>query len=284
MDRIIVGVDGSDGAADALAWAVAEAEVRGWTTRAIMAWGWVDQHRTLLGETFDPGYSESDAQATLHGYLERAVGAQRAAGVEGLVVAELPAPALLDASRDAALLVVGARGLGGFRGLLLGSVSQRCLHHAHCPVAVLRSERRAHQRTGHVVVGVDGSDGSAAALRWAIDEAVARGATLEAVHAWQAPVVDGYPLAAMGDPGAFEATAHEELDAALADVDQRGTAVQRSVVRGSGAAALVEASTRADLVVVGAHGRWHVHGTVVGSVSQQVAIHADAAVVVVRTR
>lgn len=284
MEKIIVGVDGSQGSAHAVAWAAAEAAVRGWGVRAIMAWGWVDQRRTLLGETFDPGFSEDAARETLAGYLDSAVGHAAAQRIERLVVAELPARALIDASRGAALLVVGARGLGGFGGLLLGSVSQRCLHGAHCPVAVLRSDAPPHARHDRVVVGVDGSPGAAAALRWAVDEAVARSAVLEAVHAWQAPAMGGYPLTALSDPAAYEQAASEVLQEALAGVDTSRLArpPQSSLVEGSAAGALVDSSERADLVVVGAHGHSRLHGAVAGSVSQQVAVHATSAVVVVR--
>ncbi|MGK2950729.1 MAG: universal stress protein [Acidimicrobiales bacterium] len=284
MEKIIVGVDGSEGSAHALSWAVAEAAVRGWGVRAIMAWGWVDQRRTLLGETFDPGFSEDAARDTLADYLDSAVGQEAARGIERIVVAELPARALIDASKGAALLVVGARGLGGFGGLLLGSVSQRCLHGAHCPVAVLRSEAQPHIRHERVVVGVDGSPGATAALRWAVDEAAARSAVLETLHAWQPPFMGGYPLTALSDPAVYEQAAGEVLQEALAGVDTSGLArpPQPSLVQGSAAGSLVDSSERADLVVVGAHGRSRLHGTLVGSVSQQVAVHATSAVVVVR--
>lgn len=284
MDRIIVGVDGSEASREALVWAVAEAAVHRWGVRAMMAWGWVDQHRTVLGETFDPGYSQDDAQSTLRGYIEAAVGPEAAGAVEGVVVAELPARTLIDASRSAAMLVVGARGLGGFRGLLLGSVSQRCLHHAHCPVAVLRPGDRPHQVTNRVAVGVDASPGAQSALQWALREADARRSTLEVVHAWHPPLMGGYPITALSDPAAYQQAAEEEVRAALAPVDAATLThpLEQSIVEGSPGAALIDAGQRADLVVVGAHGGGSLHGAVLGSVSQQVAAHAGSAVVVVR--
>jgi nucleotide-binding universal stress UspA family protein len=283
MHKIIVGVDGSEASRQATSWALAEADVHGWGVRAVMAWGWVDQRRTALGETFDPGYSEEAASDTLAGYLEASVGS-RADEIERLVVAELPARALVEASRSAALLVVGARGLGGFGGLLLGSVSRRCLDNAACPVAVVRDGDQPHERTQRVVVGVDGSPGAQQALRWALDEAIARPATLEVVHAWQPPLMGGYPITALSDPAAYQLAAAEELRAALTSVGEAASApgVEQSLVQGSAAAALIDASARADLVVVGAHGRGALHGAILGSVSQQVAVHATSAVVVVR--
>jgi nucleotide-binding universal stress UspA family protein len=284
MDKIIVGVDGSEASLQALAWAADEAAVHGWGVRAMMAWGWVDQHRTLLGEAFDPGYSQDDAQSTLDGYIEAAVGPAAAGVVEGVVVAELPGRTLIDASRSAALLVVGARGLGGFRGLLLGSVSQRCLQQAHCPVAVLRPGDRPHQETHRVAVGVDDSPGAQAALQWALREAGARQSTLEVVHAWHPPLMGGYPITALSDPAVYEQAAGEELRAALAPVDLAALShpLEQSVVQGSPAATLIDASQRADLVVVGAHGGGRLHGALLGAASNQVAAHAGSAVVVVR--
>jgi nucleotide-binding universal stress UspA family protein len=138
MGLIVVGVDESAGAAAALRWAMTEAEARGWSPRAVLAWGYLDQHHATPGQSFDPAYGEADAQAALDAIVAEVVGSARAATVDRKLVNDLPARALLDASEGADLLVVGARGLGGFRGLLLGSVSQQCLHHATCSVAVVR--------------------------------------------------------------------------------------------------------------------------------------------------
>jgi nucleotide-binding universal stress UspA family protein len=143
MGRIVVGVDESAGAAAALRWAVREGDVRGWSLTALLAWGFLDQHHASVGAPFDPAYGEADALAALDAIVARVVGTARAATVEQKVVCDLAAPALLDASDGADLLVVGARGLGRLRTLLLGSVSQQCLHHATCPVAVVRDTERS---------------------------------------------------------------------------------------------------------------------------------------------
>jgi len=168
MGEIVVGVDESEGSAQALRWAVSEAELHGWTVTAAMAWGFVDQHHAIAGEHFDPGYREKDALAALDSLVTKAIG-DRAATVQQRVVCDLPAQALLDASADADLLVVGARGLGGFKGLLLGSVSQHCLHHTTVPIAIVRGA--APRSGGRVVVAVDGSATAQQALEWAVDEA-----------------------------------------------------------------------------------------------------------------
>jgi nucleotide-binding universal stress UspA family protein len=135
---IVVGVDGSAAAGDALAWAVEEGRLRGVPVVAVMAWGLLDQHLAGATAGFDPGYDEQDARAALDRYVLEAVGEDLAASVERRVVSDLPGRAMLDAAAEAQLVVVGSRGLGGFRGLLLGSVSQQVAHHAPCPVVIVR--------------------------------------------------------------------------------------------------------------------------------------------------
>lgn len=130
---VVVGVDGSDGARRALQWAAEEARLRGARLRAVHVWSYLDQ----AGEAFDPTYGEDDARQFLD---EVVAGIGDDAGgldIERTAVCDLPARGLLDAAGDADLLVVGARGMGGFRGLLLGSVSQQVAQHAPCPVVIV---------------------------------------------------------------------------------------------------------------------------------------------------
>ena len=146
MARIVVGVDGSDGAAEALRWALGEARLRGADVRVVHAWsvplvlsipsadafgvpepaGSMDQVRTALRKEAD-----NVLEASLKGVEADDV------TIEGEVVEGKAAQVLIEAARNADLLVVGTRGLGGFTGLLLGSVSQQCTHHAPCPVVVV---------------------------------------------------------------------------------------------------------------------------------------------------
>jgi nucleotide-binding universal stress UspA family protein len=146
-DRIIVGVDGSDGARVALEWAVREARLRGTRLVAVHTWqmpvgaGAAASFGMGAG-AFDPSL-EADlmerVEAGAKQLLEREIAAVDTSGieVERLVEARNAADALLDAARDADLLVVGTRGRGGFKGLLLGSVSQQASHHAPCPVVIV---------------------------------------------------------------------------------------------------------------------------------------------------
>lgn len=285
MDTIVVGVDGSDGAAHALRWAVAEAERRGWAVHALLAHGFLDQHHALAAEGFDPHYTSTDAKTALDEYVEGALGGA-APDVERSVSSNLPARALLEASTDAQLLVVGARGLGGFRGLLLGSVSQRCLHDSTFPIAVIRPgvDDRTPGTFSRVVVGVDGSAGSTRALDWALDEARARGATLEVIHAWQPPYMGGFPFSTVVPDFAIYEEAARELMARLVEgLDATGLPqpVKATIECTGAAAALLHAEDRADLVVVGSRGLGGLKRWLLGSVSHQVTLHATSPVVVV---
>ena len=137
MGDIVVGVDGSEPSAEALRWAVREADARDAQVVAVLAWGLFDQYHADGEPRFDPAYDEAAADAALAAYVDRALGAERPGEVVRRPVCDRPAPGLLAAAAGADLLVVGARELGGFRGLLLGSVSQQCAQHAACPVVVV---------------------------------------------------------------------------------------------------------------------------------------------------
>jgi nucleotide-binding universal stress UspA family protein len=288
MAQIIVGMDESEGAAHALRWAVGEGAGRDWKIRAVLAWSYLDQHQLEATGTFDPAYNEEVARKTLAAAVERAVGAEAAADVDQEVVCDLAARALIERSADADLLVVGARGLGGFKSLLLGSVSNQCLHHATCPIAIVRSDiDPVRHVTERIVVGIDGSPTAQRALRWALDLAGTGHAEVEVVHAWQ-PVVLGGPFApVMVDTETWGDAARRTLDEALAAEDTTDVHVTRNLTCGGAANAILDAargadgSDRADLVVVGSRGRGGFAGLLLGSVSHQVAHHAPCPVVVV---
>jgi uncharacterized protein len=168
---------------------------------------------------------------------------------------------------------------------VLGSVSQACLHHATCPVAVVRTSDTTGPGPGTgqgIVAGIDGSEASARALRWALDEAWARGTTVEAVHAWHVPYSLSFATAAVDFP-AFEDAARRLLDRMVdaAAAKASGAPVERVLVCASPADALLGAARNADLVVVGSRGVGGFRGLLLGSVSHQVAHHAFCPVVVV---
>ncbi|HLI53683.1 MAG TPA: universal stress protein [Acidimicrobiales bacterium] len=145
----------------------------------------------------------------------------------------------------------------------------------------------ADRRERLVVVGVDGSESSSAALRWAADEARLRGATLKVVEAWHIPSV-GYG-AYVAIPEGFEDWAKEaaaSLEEQLAEVlgDEPGVTVVREVVEGPAAKVILDAAEGAELLVVGSRGRGGFSGLLLGSVSAHVAHHAPCPVTIVRTK
>ena len=281
MGRIVVGVDESTGAAAALRWAADEAAARGSSLSAVMAWGLLDQHHPIVGQPFDPAYGDADARDALAAIVSATLGAGRAASIDHHAVNDLAAPALIEASETADLLVVGARGLGSLRGLLLGSVSQKCLYHARCPVAIVRDDDPRDQPSGirRIVVGVDGSSTSQLALEWALDAARTHGANVEAVHAWVLPVVAEGVL----DLEPIADAAWQTLDTAVDAADTSGLSlpVTRTVIGASPAVAILQAAKDADLVVVGSRGLGGFKGLLLGSVSHHLAQHATCPVVVV---
>ena len=281
MGRIIVGMDESPSAADALRWAVGEGEHRGWPLTAVMAWGYLDQRHTDDAH-FDPDYGPDDAAQTLVRLVERAA-PDAAATIECRAVCDLPARALLEQSAGADLLVVGARGYGGFRGLLLGSVSQRCAQHTTIPLAIVRTEA-TEPDSNRIVVGIDGSKSSHKALAWALDEARARQAQVTVVHAWIPAMFGAIEFAApVLGIATFDATAKLTVEEALGEsnVDGLTGPVDTAIVEGGAAQAILHAAEDASLIVVGSHGRGAVAGMLLGSVSQQVIHHAACPVVIV---
>lgn len=272
----MVGVDGSQHGAAALRWADREAQRHGASLVAVMAWTLLDQHHADGTARFDPAYGDEAATKALAAAVEE-VGPVSA--VEQRVVCDLPASALLEASEDADLLVVGARGLGGFKGLLLGSVSERVLERSSCPVAIVRTDGPAAE-DGPIVVGIDGSRHATAALRWAAAEAACRRTQLHVVHGWSRPAAALSASAAVDD--ALEQCAGDVMRAALADEELAGLDVVSTVRRAGATTALLEAAKDASLVVVGSRGRGALSGLFLGSTSRQVAHHSPAPVVVVR--
>jgi nucleotide-binding universal stress UspA family protein len=180
------------------------------------------------------------------------------------------------------LLVIGNRGLGGFGSLLLGSVALHTTAHAACPVLVVGGPQRS---TGPVVVGVDGSAGSATAVGFAIEEASRRKTDLLAVHAWgafQAGSRDMLPP--VYEPEMLRDEEQRVLSESLAGWTERypEVTVQQDLVHERPAPALIARSQTAQLVVTGARGRGGFGGLLLGSVSQTVMHHAGCPVAVVR--
>ncbi len=139
MYTIVVGVDGSAGSIEALRWAGTEADLRDAKIRAVSAW----EFPYMYGEgvvALSLDMLETETKARLDETIKKAIeDPAKAAQVEQVVVCGHPSGVLETESKTADMLVVGARGHGGFLGLLLGSVSDQIAKHAHCPVVVVRS-------------------------------------------------------------------------------------------------------------------------------------------------
>ena len=137
MERIVVGVDGSESAREALRWAVAEARQRNAVVEAVYAWhqpfatGYAE-----LGELDNLGHFEKEAQEALDAAVD-AVDASGIAPIERRLLTGSAASTLVEEAKGASLLVVGSRGRGGFTGLLLGSVSHHVATHASCPGVII---------------------------------------------------------------------------------------------------------------------------------------------------
>jgi nucleotide-binding universal stress UspA family protein len=140
QEKIVVGVDGSGHSAIALRWAIDEARIRDARLRVIYAFPALV---SLAGSTAAEYYPQVEKEAEQ--VLDEALAdlpADAQARLERVLVPGNPAKVLIEASNDGAMLVIGSRGRGGFRGMLLGSVSHHCVQHSRCPVVVVSSSER----------------------------------------------------------------------------------------------------------------------------------------------
>jgi nucleotide-binding universal stress UspA family protein len=195
---------------------------------------------------------------------------------------------LVDRSRDADLLVVGSRGRGAVRSALLGSVALHCATHAHCPVMVVHPADEGRPQRSRVVVGIDGSDPSRAALVAAVDEAGRRGAEVVAVAAYDLGDWRDLPTVVLPSVEELRAGvlrgAEEMVREVLAGSGRPGMPtphVRTEVMRGAAADLLVEVAGEADLLVVGSRGRGALRGLLLGSVALHCVLHAASPVLVV---
>jgi nucleotide-binding universal stress UspA family protein len=275
---IVVGVDGSASSHAAIALALEEARRRDLPVRLVHA------------EEPTPPDSPDGRSQVLDDALAHARRCAPDLNVGGNAATGVPAVVLLAAAAEAELVVVGSRGLGGFRGLLLGSVSSQVSAHAGSPVVVARDSRRYRPPVG-VIVGVDGSDGSDAAVEFAFEEAALRGVGLTAVHAFGSLVKasigdDGMDLRRPPEPRQLAAEESRVLTDSLVGWQQKypDVEVTARLVRGHPAWALAGESVDGELLVVGTRGRGGFHGLFLGSVSQAVLHHAACPIAVVPRR
>jgi nucleotide-binding universal stress UspA family protein len=284
---IVVGVDGSESALQAVRWAAQEAHRRRVPLRLVNAFGWTTGHH--LG---DPGLGTDYRTVLLQNARDEVAAAVAAAAgvapelaIEQEVVTGFPVAVLNAEAARAQLVVLGDRGLGGFTGLLVGSVAVALSAHAPCPVVVVRGPTPGAPPPleGPVVVGIDGSPTSEAALAFAFEAADLRGVPLLAVHTWTDYQIESTMVAVLeGD--AIDADEHRLLAERLAGWGEKypDVRVQRLVTRYRPARTLLEQSAHAQLVVVGSRGRGGFAGMLLGSVSHAMLHHAGCPVAVVR--
>lgn len=141
---IVVGIDGSEGSEKALTFAAGEAALRRRGLRIVAAWHVPTSlyaHGFFVSPEVASGF-EQFARATAESQTAKVMKEYPEVISELFVCERLPAKVLIEESAEAEMLVVGSRGLGGFRGLLLGSVSQQCAQHARCPVVIVPWDER----------------------------------------------------------------------------------------------------------------------------------------------
>ncbi|MCK7625202.1 universal stress protein [Streptomyces sp. RS10V-4] len=276
-EPIVVGVDGSGRSVRALIWAAEEAALRRRPLRIV--------HVLPPAHTYATTTEEHDREVGQRdrGVVDEATTIVKDTHPELEVTSALPSgspPAvLLSESEHAHSLVVGAKGTGGFGSLLLGSVALQVVGHAVCPVVVVNHLASGHHR---IVVGVDGSAHSQAALAYAFEQAALRGVPLRAVHAWIRPGLHGLTTRSAVDEAA---TRHrKELEAWLAQPTRQhpGVKVVEDLPEEDPTLALARASDRADLLVVGSRGRGGFRGLALGSVSHQLLQLSPCPLAVVR--
>lgn len=286
---IVVGVDGSTSSLHAALWAADEAAQRHHPLRLVFAnncftfggTGGLAPPQSYFDEMEAGGLQIlADVESAVrlaHPDLQIGVDLQTAA----------PIPTLIGQTDQAPLLVLGSRGTGGFHGILTGSTAVALVAHGHCPVAVIRGATPdiAPRTGGPVVVGVDGSATSDAAIATAFDEASWRGAELVAVHSWLEYPLDHDPV--RGYDAALAAATETEREVVaerLAGWQEKypDVAVRRIVAEGRPVELLLKHSDAAQLLVVGSRGRGGFRGMVLGSTSQALIYHATCPVLVVR--
>ena len=283
---ILVAVDGSPESDAAVRWAAGEAELHRLPVTLVHAvvpvvTSW--PVRSLQAE-FNEWQEDNARQVLEQGQkiLQSNLGAPALASVGTEVLHDYAVPALVGASKDAQMIVVGSRGMGAFGRAVLGSVSGGVVRHARCPVAIVHAEEaQSPDNISPILLGIDGSPASEAATALAFDEASRRGVELVALHAWSD--VGVFPVLGMHWQE-YEDEGHEILGERLAGWQEQypDVVVRRRIVCDRPARWLIEESQQAQLVIVGSHGRGGFPGMLLGSVSTAVAEGAKAPVFVVR--
>lgn len=280
MQPVVVGIDGSPSSIAALDFAAAMAQRRDTSLELIHSYHrFTNDVGMPMPAEFSGTAGQEEIEQTLHAMVERI--RQQYPQLPAVRVRQIganPSTVLIEQSHRALAVVVGCRGVGGFKELLLGSVSAQVSAHAHGPVivirppvaddAVLSGPSAWHKALGPVLACADGSPESALALRFAAEEAVSRGVQLAVAH-----VYDGDD----DEAEKFLYTSVEPLEPIYS-----GPAIElRPIYSKNPPEALIEASRHAALTVVGSRGRGGFAGLVLGSVSRTLTHYAYSPVAVI---
>ena len=278
---VAVGYDGSEAAQEAVRWAAEYAAAGNYLLRVVHAWVWPmftkklgpvrgvegsglrHSAEAILAEGVDVARTALAAARTAAQAPDAGNKTEAGSDVEGVMETGLPATVLRDAAHDARLLVVGSRGLGGVLGHVAGSVCLDLAGSSPCPLMVIRRGRGPGQAVAPVVVGVDGTSRSSAALAGAARLAGILGATLQVVH------IDQTRGRAREGHGRHARHGQELLDHALEEARNLAPDLSISGVLREGHAAskeLLAAAADAEVLVIGTHNREGGPGNTVSAV------------------
>ena len=280
--EVVVGIDGSDAALPAAAWAAAEARARRCRLVALHAW-----HVPAFAYS-SPGYVpvESDwVAAEANQLVEDAVA--KVAGPDYEVETRIAEGAAADqlvrvaAEPQVGMVVVGRRGHGPVASMLLGSVSHSVSHRSPKPVVIVPTAGPTETPVvRHIVVGIDGSETGWPALQWAATEAAIHDAVLEVIVAWSAAGHQHTDKDTHGRPSTREA-ARDIVAYARERLDRLGVGGELREVEGVPSAALLEAARAADLLVVGTRRRGAAREILLGSTSHDCVLRCPVPLAVI---
>jgi nucleotide-binding universal stress UspA family protein len=287
---VVVGFDGSSSARAAVQYGVGEALLRGCDLRLVHAFSWPLIYPPF-GAEYDP-HDHGPRVAMLKMLTAMARDVQRDhpdLAVDTRIVDGSPGGVLVAASSDATVLVVGHRGMGGFTGLLAGSVGMQTTGHAHCPVVVVRGKPTTaagpQPGGGPIVLGFDGSPSASMAANAAFAQAQRWGDELLVVHHHPPHTARAEAEAAVAGHRSPRCTTDEfAASLSVAAAGYADVMYRTEVVHGGSAATALIAAARsvdAGLLVVGARGVGGFRGLVMGSTSRSLVEHAPCPVMVI---
>lgn len=286
---VVVGVDGSEESLQAVEWAALEARRHSLPLRIVSAPASVlRMHAYHASPTMIASALRGISARALDAAITRCEEVAPGLPIATSLLSGPPALAVAECGTGAAMLVVGARGAGGFTAMVLGSVSRYAASRAACPVVVIRAETMAVHR--EIAVGIRDPQETTEALAFAFEEAALRRAELVAVHAWfwfpsamHLPGAGEATELRSADPDQISAAAASSLDAALAGWREKypDVNIRQDIIHGHPGRVLASYSARADLIVLGRHGHPSGAGPGIGSIQHAVLDHAHGPVAVI---